>query len=66
MEWLNHYSACMHIRTCALFICIYAYAYMCMKASAIVSSYLLFPLQIPLIKSSYTELIDLSDHKNVQ
>ena len=58
-------QACTHIRT-------YACAYLCMNAylhavaSVIVSSYVLFPLQAPFIKSACTELIALRDNKNRQ
>jgi len=63
-------NACTHIRTYGLYMCIYAYIYMCMHAyshavaSTIVSSYVLFPLQKPFIKSSCIELIHVSDQKN--
>jgi hypothetical protein len=39
------------------------HAYLHAVASAIVSSYVLFPLQAPIIKSSCTELIHVSDQK---
>jgi hypothetical protein len=59
-----------HFRTYVLCMCIYACTYMYMHAllhavaSAIVSSCAVFPLQAPFIKSSCTELRDVSDHKN--
>jgi hypothetical protein len=61
---------CSHIHTYALCVRIYACTYMCMHAylhavaSAILSSYVLFPLQAPVIKTSCTEMIDASDQKN--
>ena len=64
--------ACTHIRTHELCMCLYAYTCMCIHAylhavaSVFASSYLLFPLQAPFIKSSSTELIIVSDHKNTQ
>jgi len=64
--------ACTHVRTHDLCVCLYAYtcmrmhAYLHAVASAVVSSYLLFPLQAPFITSACTELTNVSGHKNKQ
>jgi len=76
MEWLHYYSLCTNASTS---VRIYVYVYMhipicgCTHTTylravtlAIVSSYVLIPLQAPFSKSSCTELINVSEHKNTQ